>query len=93
MLTKIRENQVKDLETTLVLIKDQIKIFKQPVTLFKDLPLFENENGDLRVCLEDGNIYLPNLSFIYILFHVSLYELPINLRFLLKFDIPHFYQI
>ena len=59
-LTRIRQNQVIDLEFELQQIKNQIKTFKEPVALFTDLPLDGNNNGDLRVCLEDGNIYIWN---------------------------------
>lgn len=57
-LTRIRQNQVIDLEFELQQIKNQIKTFKEPVALFTDLPIEDNNDGDMRVCLEDGNIYI-----------------------------------
>ena len=59
-ITKIRQSQVKNLIEDLTLIKEQIKTFKPPVDLVTNLPLTYNNAGDMRVCLEDGNIYVWN---------------------------------
>ena len=59
-ITKIRQSMVKDLERDLNLIREQIRTFKQPVALLENLPLTDNNDGDMRVCLEDGNIYIWN---------------------------------
>lgn len=59
-ITKIRQTQVKNLVEDLAIIKEQIKTFKAPVDLIENLPIEGNNPGDLRVCLEDGNIYVWN---------------------------------
>ena len=59
-ITKFRQSQVKNLIEDLILIKEQIKTFKPPVDLVTNLPLTYNNDGDMRVCLEDGNIYVWN---------------------------------
>ena len=59
-IIKIRQWQVKNLVEDLNVIKEQIKTFRQPVALLENLPLENNNPGDMRVCLEDGNIYIWN---------------------------------
>lgn len=61
-LTKIRQFQVKNLDADLLAIQEQMKTFKSPVALISDLPIENNNDGDLRVCLEDGNIYIWNAT-------------------------------
>ena len=57
-MTKIRQQQVMNLKTVLDEIKNQIKTFKPPVNTINELPLSGNDDGDLRVCLADGNVYI-----------------------------------
>ena len=60
MLTKVRQSQVLNLNDDLNKIKQQIKTFKEPISLLADMPLTDNNDGDLRVCLENGNVYIWN---------------------------------
>lgn len=57
-LTKIRKNQVNGLIDELNKIKEQIQYYKEPVAKLNDLPIENNNEGDVRVCLEDKNIYV-----------------------------------
>ena len=59
-ITKLRQSQIKGLIDDLLKIKEQIKTFKAPIDLIENLPIKDNDPGDLRVCLEDGNIYVWN---------------------------------
>ncbi len=55
-ITKIRQSQVKGLVEDL----SQIKTYKAPIDLIENLPQENNIDGDMRVCLEDKNIYIWN---------------------------------
>ena len=57
-LTRIRKHQVNGLVEELNKIKEQIKTYREPVALLSDLPIQNNNEGDIRVCLEDKNIYV-----------------------------------
>ena len=57
-LTKIRKSQVNGLLEELNKIKEQIKTYREPVALLSDLPIENNNEGDIRVCLEDKNVYV-----------------------------------
>ena len=57
-LTKLRQRQVESLPEVLSMIKQQIKTFKEPISLLANMPLSNNNDGDLRVCLEDGKVYV-----------------------------------
>ncbi len=57
-LTKIRKNQVNGLIDELNKIKEQIQYYKEPIAKLDDLPIDNNNEGDVRVCLEDKNIYV-----------------------------------
>lgn len=56
--TRIRQAQVQLLSEDLQKIKEQIKTFKAPIPLLENMPLDDNNDGDLRVCLENGKVYV-----------------------------------
>lgn len=55
-VTKIGQSQINGLGDKL----NKLKNYKEPIDLIYNLPLDNNEDGDIRVCLEDGNIYVWN---------------------------------
>ena len=58
VITKIRQNQVLNLVDEIEKIRKKAETFETPVATYAELPLEGNDQGDLRVVLEDGRIYV-----------------------------------
>lgn len=61
-LQTIRQNVVNDLPNTIENINKKIKTFDEPVGTFSELPLTGNDNGDIRIVLDENCMYIWSKS-------------------------------
>lgn len=62
MLQTIRRDAIYGLPLTLNSIHNKIKTYDEPVKTFDDLPLDNNNEGDVRVVLDENRLYIWNVE-------------------------------